>query len=91
MSGASLTGFGFSIGASLALLADAVVNPPDCSSKSVLIRVSPPSVFSAEYEVRTTFEGSIISRSLTLPKSDKFKSNAPEKREDPILLESFLP
>ena len=89
--GASLTGFGFRIGASRAALAEVEVKPVGVLSKSVLIRVSPPSEFSAEYEVRTTFVESIISRSLIFPKSERFWSNAPENSEDPMLLESVLP
>ncbi len=57
----------------------------------VLIVVSPPLEFSAEYDVRTTLDESIISRSLTLPKSPKLKSKAPVNNDDPMLLESFLP
>ena len=45
-SGASLTGLALRIGASLASLLE--VSPVDNLSKSVLIRVSPPSEFSAE-------------------------------------------
>ena len=89
--GASLTGFGFRIGASRAVLAEVEVKPVESLSKSVLIRVSPPSEFSAEYEVITTLVGSIISRSLIFPKSERLSSNAPENSEDPMLLESVLP
>ncbi|MAH91409.1 MAG: hypothetical protein CMA11_06535 [Euryarchaeota archaeon] len=67
------------------------VRPVDNLSKSALIRVSPPCEFSAAYDVNTTLVGSIISRSLTFPKSPRFWSNAPEKRDEPILLLNFLP
>ena len=79
------------IGASLASLPEVEVNPVDNLSMLVLIEVSPPLEFSAEYEVNTTFDESIISRSLTLPKSPRLRSNAPVNNEEPILLESFLP
>ena len=67
------------------------VSPVDNLSMSALIVVSPPCEFSAEYDVKTTFDESIISRSLTLPKSPRLKSNAPVNNDEPILLESFLP
>ena len=79
------------IGASLASFPEVEVSPVDNLSMSALIVVSPPLEFSAEYDVKTTFDESIISRSLTLPKSPRLKSNAPVNNEDPMLLESFLP
>ena len=79
------------IGASLASFPEVEVNPVDNLSMSALIVVSPPLEFSAEYDVITTFDESIISRSLTLPKSPRLKSNAPVNNEEPMLLESFLP
>ena len=80
-----------SIGASLASFPDVDVNPVDNLSRSTLIVVSPPKEFSAEYDVNTTFDESIISRSFTLPKSPKLMSNAPVNKDEPMLLESFLP
>ena len=53
--------------------------------------MSPPLEFSAEYEVITTFEGSITSRSLTFPKSSKSSPNAPANNEEPIVFDSFRP
>ncbi len=91
MSGASLIGLAFRIGASRASIPDVEVNPVDNSFVSVLIMVSPPLEFSAEYDVKTTFDESIISRSFTFPKSPKLVSNAPVNSDEPILLESFLP
>ena len=69
--GASLTGFGFNMGASLEFCPPVAVIPVDSRSMSALIRVSPPSEFSAAYEVSTTFVGSIISLSCTFPKSPR--------------------
>ena len=83
--------FALSIGASLASFPDVDVNPVDNLSRSALIVVSPPTEFSAEYDVNTTFDESIISRSFTLPKSPKLVSNAPVNKDEPMLLESFLP
>ena len=39
----------------------------------------------------TTLEESIISRSLTFPKSDRLSVNAPENKEEPIVFAIFLP
>ena len=89
--GASLTGFGFNIGASREFCPPVVVIPVDSKSMSALIRVSPPSEFSAAYEVSTTFVGSIISLSCTFPKSPRLWSKAPENNDDPIVLANFLP
>ena len=58
---------------------------------SDLISVSPPLAFSAAYDVNTTFDGSIISLSVTFPKSPKSSLNAPANKDDPIVLASFLP
>jgi len=60
-------------------------------SFSDLISVSPPLAFSAAYDVNTTFDGSIISLSVTFPKSPKSSLKAPANKDDPIVLASFLP
>ena len=89
--GASLIGFELRIGASCAPWLDVAVKPVDSLSRSALINVSPPNEFSAAYEVIWTLAGSIISLSLTFPKSPRWLSKAPVNNEDPILLPNLRP
>ena len=59
------------------------------SSREIL--VEPPEAFSPLYEVKTTDEGSIISRSETFPKESRLESKAPLKRLEPMALPKARP